>query len=74
MKSTGEVMGLDASFERAFAKAQLGAGVKLPLERDGVPVDPRFGDKANLVAMAAAPRSPWASAITATSGTARRIA
>ncbi|PHK95694.1 carbamoyl phosphate synthase large subunit [Pseudoroseomonas rhizosphaerae] len=32
MKSTGEVMGLDASFERAFAKAQLGAGVKLPSE------------------------------------------
>jgi carbamoyl-phosphate synthase large subunit len=31
MKSTGEVMGLDTSFERAFAKAQLGAGVKLPL-------------------------------------------
>jgi len=30
MKSTGEVMGLDASFARAFAKAQLGAGVKLP--------------------------------------------
>jgi carbamoyl-phosphate synthase large subunit len=32
MKSTGEVMGLDASFARAFAKAQLGAGVVLPLE------------------------------------------
>ena len=31
MKSTGEVMGLDASFERAFAKAQLGAGVILPM-------------------------------------------
>ena len=30
MKATGEVMGLDVSFERAFAKAQLGAGVKLP--------------------------------------------
>ena len=30
MKSTGEVMGLDDSFEKAFAKAQLGAGVKLP--------------------------------------------
>ena len=30
MRSTGEVIGLDASFERAFAKAQLGAGVKLP--------------------------------------------
>ncbi len=31
MKSTGEVMGLDASFERAFAKSQLGAGVVLPM-------------------------------------------
>ena len=30
MKSTGEVMGLDDSFEKAFAKSQLGAGVKLP--------------------------------------------
>jgi len=30
MRSTGEVMGLDSSFERAFAKSQLGAGVKLP--------------------------------------------
>jgi len=30
MKSTGEVMGLDLSFERAFLKAQLGAGVILP--------------------------------------------
>jgi len=30
MKSTGEVMGLDSSFERAFAKSQLGAGVALP--------------------------------------------
>jgi len=30
MKSTGEVMGLDDNFEKAFAKAQLGAGTKLP--------------------------------------------
>ncbi len=30
MKSTGEVMGLDDTFEKAFAKSQLGAGVKLP--------------------------------------------
>jgi carbamoyl-phosphate synthase large subunit len=30
MKSTGEVMGLDRDFSRAFAKAQLGAGIKLP--------------------------------------------
>jgi len=31
MKSTGEVMGIDREFGKAFAKAQLGAGVKLPL-------------------------------------------
>ncbi|MCR4377784.1 MAG: carbamoyl-phosphate synthase large subunit [Rhodospirillales bacterium] len=30
MKSTGEVMGIDDTFEKAFAKSQLGAGVKLP--------------------------------------------
>ena len=30
MKSTGEVMGLDRDFATAFAKAQLGAGVRLP--------------------------------------------
>ncbi|MES2493303.1 MAG: carbamoyl-phosphate synthase large subunit, partial [Pseudomonadota bacterium] len=30
MKSTGEVMGLDKDFATAFAKAQLGAGVRLP--------------------------------------------
>ena len=30
MKSTGEVMGLDDTFAKAFAKAQMGAGVKLP--------------------------------------------
>ena len=30
MRSTGEVMGVDADFHRAFLKAQLGAGVKLP--------------------------------------------
>ncbi|MEZ4367276.1 MAG: carbamoyl-phosphate synthase large subunit [Kofleriaceae bacterium] len=30
MRSTGEVMGLDADFASAFAKSQLAAGVKLP--------------------------------------------
>lgn len=34
MKSTGEVMGLDSNFARAFLKAQLGAGQNLP--RSGV--------------------------------------
>jgi len=32
MKSTGEVMGIDTSFGRAYAKAELGAGHRLPLE------------------------------------------
>ena len=31
MKSTGEVMGIDRDFGRAFAKSQQGAGVDLPL-------------------------------------------
>ncbi|MEA2756492.1 MAG: carbamoyl-phosphate synthase large subunit [Aliidongia sp.] len=31
MRSTGEVMGLDADFGRAFAKSQLGSGIALPL-------------------------------------------
>ncbi len=32
MKSTGEVMGVDASFAMAFAKAQIAAGTLLPLQ------------------------------------------
>ncbi|HLB80322.1 MAG TPA: ATP-grasp domain-containing protein, partial [Dongiaceae bacterium] len=32
MKSTGEVMGIDRDFARAFAKSQLGAGTRLPLQ------------------------------------------
>lgn len=32
MKSTGEVMGIDQDFGRAFAKAQMAAGVILPLK------------------------------------------
>jgi carbamoyl-phosphate synthase large subunit len=31
MRSTGEVMGLDSDFGRAFAKSQIGGGAKLPL-------------------------------------------
>ncbi|MEE2934184.1 MAG: carbamoyl-phosphate synthase large subunit [Pseudomonadota bacterium] len=30
MKSTGEVMGIDCDFGRAFAKSQIGSGIKLP--------------------------------------------
>jgi carbamoyl-phosphate synthase large subunit len=32
MRSTGEVMGLDRSFEAAFAKSQIASGIKLPTE------------------------------------------
>ena len=32
MKSTGEVMGIDSDFNLAFAKAQLGAGDRLPTD------------------------------------------
>ncbi len=32
MKSTGEAMGIDFNFGKAFAKSQLSAGVKLPLK------------------------------------------
>ena len=72
MKSTGEVMGLDASFERAFAKAQLGAGVNLPLAGT-VFLSVRDSDKPSLVPMARK-LTEMGFGITATSGTARRIA
>jgi carbamoyl-phosphate synthase large subunit len=51
MKSTGEVMGLDSSFERAFAKSQLGAGVKLP-QSGCVFLSVRDADKPATVAVA----------------------
>ncbi len=31
MRSTGEVMGIDRSYDMAFAKSQLGAGMRIPL-------------------------------------------
>ena len=43
MKSTGEVMGLDSDFGRAFAKSQLGSGVDLPLEGRGLHLGARPG-------------------------------
>ncbi len=51
MKSTGEVMGLDSSFERAFAKSQLGAGVRLP-DAGGVFLSVRDADKTASIAVA----------------------
>ena len=71
MKSTGEVMGLDASFERAFAKSQLGAGVKLP-DAGTVFLSVREADKVGLVPMARR-LTDMGFAILATRGTAARI-
>ncbi len=48
MKSTGEVMGLDTDFGRAFAKSQLGSGVTLPLSGT-VFVSVRNHDKRGLI-------------------------
>ncbi len=48
MKSTGEVMGIGESFGAAYAKAQIGAGVRLP-ERGRVFVSVRDADKEGIV-------------------------
>jgi carbamoyl-phosphate synthase large subunit len=48
MRSTGEVMGLDSDFGRAFAKSQLGSGTNLPLS-GAVFVSVRNPDKPALV-------------------------
>jgi carbamoyl-phosphate synthase large subunit len=49
MRSTGEVMGIDRRFDRAFAKSQLGAGIDLPA-KGKVFVSVRDRDKKALVA------------------------
>ena len=51
MRSTGEVMGLDSDFGRAFAKAQLGAGVDLPTEGTAF-ISVKDGDKASMIKLA----------------------
>jgi carbamoyl-phosphate synthase large subunit len=71
MKSTGEVMGLDSSFERAFAKAQLGAGVILP-QKGTVFLSIKDADKKGLAALARR-LTEMGFAILATKGTAARI-
>jgi len=48
MKSTGEVMGIDATFEAAFLKSQLGAGMVLP-QSGTVFVSVKNTDKAAIV-------------------------
>jgi carbamoyl-phosphate synthase large subunit len=71
MKSTGEVMGLDHSFERAFLKAQLGAGVKLP-EQGTAFISVKESDKPAAVTMARR-LTDMGFRILATRGTAARM-
>jgi len=76
MKSTGEVMGLDRDFARAFAKAQLAAGTILPRapESGGRPrkvfISVKDADK-RAIADSAATLVELGFAVVATGGTAR---
>ncbi|TAL01627.1 MAG: carbamoyl-phosphate synthase large subunit [Rhodospirillaceae bacterium] len=51
MKSTGEVMGIDQDFPRAYAKSQLGAGTLLPLKGTAF-LSLRDGDKTAAIGLA----------------------
>ncbi len=53
MKSTGEVMGIDVDFARAFAKAQIGAGQTLPISGT-VFISVRNSDKPAILPLARA--------------------
>src|SRR5439155_4938988 len=72
MKSTGEVMGLDVDFGRAFAKSQLGSGTNLPFEGQ-VFVSVRNQDKSALVEPCRQ-LVEMGFALVATAGTARALA
>ena len=71
MKSTGEVMGMDATFPAAFAKSQIAAGTDLP-DRGTVFVSVKDEDKAMLVVIARQ-LSAMGFALLATQGTAQAI-
>lgn len=69
MRSTGEVMGWDRSFPRAFLKAQMGAGTQLP-EAGLVFVSVRDADKTAELAEAARELTAMGFKLVATRGTA----
>ncbi|MBS0123868.1 carbamoyl-phosphate synthase large subunit [Thetidibacter halocola] len=69
MRSTGEVMGWDRSFPRAFLKAQMGAGTHLPTE-GAVFVSIRDEDKTPQMVEAARTLSDMGFTLVATGGTA----
>ncbi|MGL4314351.1 MAG: carbamoyl-phosphate synthase large subunit, partial [Sphingomonas sp.] len=72
MKSTGEVMGLDPDFTRAFTKAELGAGTVLP-EQGAVFVSVKDSDKP-VILPAAKALAENGFHIVATGGTAQYLA
>jgi len=72
MRSTGEVMGLDRDFARAFLKAQLGAGVTLP-QSGTVFISVKDDDKRTMAPVARA-IAGLGFRILATGGTARYLA
>jgi carbamoyl-phosphate synthase large subunit len=71
MKSTGEVMGIDTDFGRAFAKSQLGSGTAVPVDGK-VFISVRDCDKAAMVEVGRRLRD-MGFAIVATSGTAAAL-
>ncbi|SHI53553.1 carbamoyl-phosphate synthase large subunit [Wenxinia saemankumensis] len=73
MRSTGEVMGWDRNFPRAFLKAQLGAGTRLP-EEGRVFVSLRDGDKGPQMEEAARILTDLGFTLLATRGTAKWLA
>ena len=70
MRSTGEVMGWDRSFARAFLKAQMGAGVTLP-EGGTVFVSIKDADKGPVLVETAEALRALGFDMLATAGTAR---
>jgi len=72
MRSTGEVMGVDSNFARAFAKSQIGAGTRLPVGGN-VFISVRDADK-DLIAAPARDLVDMGFSLVATGGTARTLA
>ncbi len=73
MRSTGEVMGLDKTFSRAFLKSQMGAGVDLPTGGN-VFLSIKDSDKGDMILEAARNVSALGFKIVATRGTAEYLA
>ena len=73
MRSTGEVMGWDRSFARAFLKAQMGAGVTLPHSGTAF-LSIKDADKTPQLAETAALLTEMGLTLLATSGTAEYLA